>query len=110
MKRNIPMLILAFAFFTTKTDAQIQRGNLLVGGDIANFNLTLGGGGAFQMRIDPKLAFFIRDNVALGAYLDFGLATAKGAGTTTDYGVGALGRYYISDPKINVLRQGRLFF
>jgi hypothetical protein len=110
MKRNIPMLILAFAFFTTKTDAQIQRGNLLVGGDIANFNLTLGGGGAFQMRIDPKLAFFIRDNVALGAYLDFGLATAKGAGTTTDYGVGALGRYYISDPKVNVLRQGRLFF
>lgn len=110
MKRNIPMLIIAFAFFTTKTDAQIQRGNLLVGGDIANFNLTLGGGGAFQMRIDPKLAFFIRDNVALGAYLDFGLATAKGAGTTTDYGVGALGRYYISDPKVNVLRQGRLFF
>jgi hypothetical protein len=110
MKRNIPMLIIAFAFFTTKTDAQIQRGNLLVGGDIANFNLTLGGGGAFQMRIDPKLAFFIRDNVALGAYIDFGLATAKGAGTTTDYGVGALGRYYVSDPKVNVLRQGRLFF
>jgi hypothetical protein len=67
MKRNIPMLIIAFAFF-------------------------------------------IRYNVDLGAYLDFGLATAKGAGTTTDYGVGALGRYYISDPKINVLRQGRLFF
>jgi hypothetical protein len=24
--------------------------------------------------------------------------------------VGALGRYYISDPKVNILRQGRLFF
>ena len=110
MKRNILMLALALAFFATKSNAQIQKGNLLVGGDIANFNLTLGGGGAFQMRIDPKVAFFIRDNVALGAYLDFGLATAKGAGTTTDYGVGALGRYYVSDPKVNVLRQGRLFF
>ena len=110
MKRNIPMLIIALAFFTTKADAQIQRGNLLVGGDLANFNLTLGGGGAFQMRIDPKLAFFIRDNVAWGAYLDFGLVTAKGAGTTTDYGVGALGRYYINDPKVNVLQHGRLFF
>ncbi|HEY9341996.1 MAG TPA: hypothetical protein VIQ23_10465 [Hanamia sp.] len=110
MKRNIPMLIIALAFFTTKADAQIQKGNLLVGGDLANFNLTLGGGGAFQMRIDPKLAFFIRDNVALGAYLDFGLVTAKGAGTTTDYGVGALGRYYINDPKVNVLQHGRLFF
>lgn len=110
MKRNIALLITALVFFTTKADAQIQRGNLLVGGDIANLNLTLGGGGAFQMRIDPKLAFFIRDNVALGVYLDFGLATAKGAGTTTNYGAGALGRYYISDPKVDVLRQGRLFF
>ena len=110
MKRNISILALALVFFITKSDAQIQRGNLLVGGDIANFDLTLGGGGFFQMRIDPKVAFFIRDNVALGAYLDFELSTSKGGGTNTQYGVGALGRYYINDPKVNVLQHGRLFF
>jgi hypothetical protein len=111
MKKLFGSVIICVALFTTtKTSAQIQKGNLMVGGDIANLNLTLGGGGAFQVTIDPKLAFFIRDNVALGAYLDFGLATAKGAGTTTNYGVGALGRYYINDPAVNVLKHGRLFF
>ena len=43
-------------------------------------------------------------------YINFGLATAKGAGTTTDYGVGALGRYYINDSRVNIVQQGRLFF
>ena len=110
MKKIIGLVIICFTIFTTKTSAQIQKGNILVGGDIANLNLTLGGGGAFQVTVDPKVAFFIRDNIALGAYLDFGLATAKGAGTDTRYGVGALGRYYVNDPKVNVLNHGRLFF
>ena len=110
MKKIIGLVIICFTIFTTKTSAQIQKGNILVGGDIANLNLTLGGSGAFQVTVDPKVAFFIRDNIALGAYLDFGLATAKGAGTDTRYGVGALGRYYVNDPKVNVLNHGRLFF
>ena len=110
MKKIIYLLIILSAFFSTQSSAQIQKGNLLVGGDLANLNLTLGGGGAFQVRIDPKIAIFIKDNTALGAYVDFQLATAKGAGTTTNYGVGVLGRYYINDPKINVLHHGRLFF
>ena len=110
MKKIISLLIILSAFFSTQSSAQIQKGNLLVGGDLANLNLTLGGGGAFQVRIDPKIAIFIKDNTALGAYVDFQLATAKGAGTTTNYGVGVLGRYYINDPKINVLHHGRLFF
>ena len=110
MKKIIGLVIICFTIFTTKTSAQIQKGNILVGGDIANLNLTLGGSGAFQVTVDPKVAFFIRDNIALGAYLDFGLATAKGAGTDTRYGVGALGRYYVNDPTVNVLNHGRLFF
>ena len=110
MKKIIGLVIICFAIFTTKTNAQIQKGNILVGGDLANLNLTLGGSGAFQVTVDPKVAFFIRDNIALGAYLDFGLATAKGAGTDTRYGVGILGRYYVNDPTVNVLNHGRLFF
>jgi hypothetical protein len=110
MKKFIGIIIIAFTFCSNKSDAQIQRGNVLVGGDIANLNFDLGGGGAFQATIDPKIAFFLRDNLALGAYINFGLATAKGAGTTTNYGVGALGRYYINDSTTNVLKHGRLFF
>ncbi len=110
MKKTILILILSLTIFITKTDAQIQKGNILVGGDIAKLDLTLGGGGAFQANVSPKVALFIRDNIAVGGYIDFSLATAKGAGTTTGYGVGALGRYYLNDPMVNVLRQGRLFF
>ena len=110
MKKFIRIIILVLFFYSNKTNAQIQRGNLLVGGDIAHFNFDLSGGGAFQATVDPKVAFFLKDNLALGAYVDFGLATAKGAGTTTNYGVGALGRYYVNDSTTNILKHGRLFF
>ena len=94
MKKISSVFILIASFLiTNKLSAQIQRGNILVGGDIAGFNLDLGSGGAFQATIDPKIGFFLKDNVALGAYIDFRLSTAKGFGTTT-----------------NVLKHGRLFF
>ena len=110
--KKILSLCFVCGFFMVSMPAfcQLQKGNMLVGGDLADFNLTLGGGGAFSVSLTPKAAFFLNDNVALGAYLDFSLATAKGAGTTTGYGVGALGRYYVNDPKVNVLKHGRLFF
>ncbi|MEO8719553.1 MAG: hypothetical protein ABI297_03325 [Ginsengibacter sp.] len=110
MKKFTIFLLITFIFCSHNSNAQIQKGNVLVGGDIANLNLNLGSGGAFQATINPKVGFFVRDNLALGAYLSFGLATAKGAGTTTNYGVGALGRYYVNDSTTNILRHGRLFF
>src|SRR5689334_22719667 len=103
MKKNILLATLTLIFFISSARAQVQRGNLLVGADIANFDLSLNSGGNFNMRIDPKLAFFIRNNVAVGPYLNVGLATAKGAGTDVSYGVGLLGRYYINDSTINLL-------
>jgi hypothetical protein len=88
---------------------QKLRGNLLVGADLANFNLSLENDGSFTMRIDPKLAFFIRDNLAVGLYLNTGLSTYKGGGTNFNYGIGALGRYYINDSTVNMLKHGRFF-
>jgi len=92
--------------FSTAAVAQTQKGNLMVGGDISNFNLNfLGGGGgtAFTMDLTPKIAYFIRDNLALGGYGRFSLATAKDQGTNTTYGIGALGRYFIEDKKVRQL-------
>lgn len=91
------------------SEAQIQRGNVLVGADISNFQLSLNKGGAFNMTIDPKAAWFIRDNTALGAYLHFDLSTAKGAGTYTQYGVGALARQYMSGNAVPAVKHTRLF-
>jgi len=101
--------MIGLIFFVSSAKAQIQRGNLLVGADIANFNLNLNSGGAFSMRIDPKLAFFIKNNLAVGPYINLDLFTVKDQGTSVDYGVGALGRYYINDTAINLLKHGRFF-
>lgn len=104
-----PVLLLAGSLSVFSVKAQIQKGNVMVGGDISNFNLSLNSGNNFSMRIDPKAAWFIRDNIALGGYFNFGLATAKGAGTSVDYGFGGLARYYINDRNINPARHARFF-
>jgi len=109
MKKIIPLVTIALVLFVSTVKSQVQRGNLLVGADIANFDLSLNSGGNFNMRIDPELAFFIRNNIAIGPYLNLGLSTAKGAGTDVSYGVGLLGRYYINDSTINLLKRGRFF-
>ncbi len=108
MKKIIGIAIIALSFCSVKSIAQIQKGNVMVGGDLASLNF--GSGGYFNVNIDPKAAFFIKDNVALGAYILFDLTTAKDQSTATNYGVGALARYYVNDPKTNVLKHGRLFF
>ena len=110
MKKTIVLLLITTAFFSNKSNAQIQKGNYLVGGDIANFNFDLGSSENFSATLNPKVAWFVKDNTAVGGYINFGLQTSKGGTTTTSYGVGALARYYLSDPKTNVLKHGRLFF
>ncbi|MCO5236482.1 MAG: hypothetical protein M9933_09455 [Chitinophagaceae bacterium] len=96
-------------FFITKAQSQISRENIMIGGNISNMNFVLDDGGAFNMTLSPKAAWFIRNNLAVGAYVDFNLMTAKGTDPAINYGVGALGRYYINDPEINVLRKTRFF-
>ncbi|MDB5011194.1 MAG: hypothetical protein JWR67_3364 [Mucilaginibacter sp.] len=88
--------------------AQIQQGNVMIGGNFTNLNLGLNKPNVFSLDITPKAAWFIQDNVALGGYVNFGLQTAKGSSTTTTYGVGALGRYYTGSD-VTVLRHGRIF-
>lgn len=89
-------------------NAQIQKGNVMVGGNLTNINLGLDDPKIFSVDITPKAAWFIQDNVAVGGYVNFGLKTAKNSNTTTTYGVGALGRYY-TGKDVEVLRHGRFF-
>ncbi len=101
-------IILCAATFSAK--AQLQKGDVMVGADLADFNIQLNNPNTFSMTIDPKAAWFIKDNVALGAYVNLQLTTAKSAGTSVNYGVGALGRYYVADKNVNLLKSGRWFF
>ena len=108
MKKGLVLLGIA-SMIAFAGNAQLQKGNVLVGGNIANFNLGLNEGSVYNISIQPKAAWFVSDNLAIGAYLQFGIAGAKDAATTLNYGVGPLARYYASNSKMNVLKHGRWF-
>jgi hypothetical protein len=110
MKKITLMLAIIMTAGAFVGKAQIQRGNVLVGGELAEFDLGLSEGAYSNFRIIPKAAWFIKDNTAIGAYLNLEILTAKGQGTTFGYGVGALGRRYLSGNALDVLRHTRLYF
>lgn len=108
MKNLAYYLVVALVSTGLTAKAQIQRGNVMVGADLANISLGLDAPNVFSADLSPKAAWFIQDNIAVGGYLNFGIVTAKNSTTTTNYGVGALGRYYTGSD-VEVLRHGRFF-
>lgn len=108
MKKLILMSFIWTGIMAINAEAQIQKGNVLVGGDFADISLGLNNPKVFSLNLTPKAAWFIQDNVALGGYANLGITTAKGSSTTTSYGIGALGRYYTGQD-VEVLRHGRFF-
>lgn len=101
MKKHLLVLILTTAAFTATVSGQTQRGYYLIGGDLADISLGLSGGSPFSLSLSPKVAWFRNDNLAIGGFVDVGLSTAKGAGTSVNYGVGPLARYYFGTPVVN---------
>ncbi len=109
MKKHLLILSLLLLGVTYVAKAQLQKGNVLVGGDLANLQISLNKGGYFSMRINPKAAWFVKDNTALGAYLNFQITTGKNSGTQTNYGIGALARQYMGGNAVPAVAHTRLF-
>jgi hypothetical protein len=107
MKRVIitacSLLIMSAAF------TQTQKGYILVGADLADFNLNFQEGNTqFSLNLNPKAGWFIKDNVLLGPEVNFGITTYKGA-TAINYGVGAFGRKYFGAEATNLARTTKWF-
>ncbi|SEW55747.1 hypothetical protein [Chitinophaga arvensicola] len=104
MKRiRLLTLALAAVLFGATANAQIQKGNIMVGGTLANLGLNFQKESTqFSMDLTPKAAWFIKDGLALGGYVNFGLSTDN-PGTNTNYGVGALARYFVEDKNVRKL-------
>jgi hypothetical protein len=102
------LVIVIGLLYAGVTKAQIQEGNVMVGGNFANINLGLDNSKVFSVDLTPKAAWFIKDNTALGGYVNLGIQTAKNSATTVKYGVGALGRQYMG-PDMEVVKHGRFF-
>ncbi|TWW01289.1 outer membrane beta-barrel protein [Chitinophaga pinensis] len=101
--KKIRLLTLALIalFIGSTAFAQTQKGNLMVGSDITDFGFNFQKESTiFHVTVNPKLAYFIKDDLALGAYVNLGVQTTGGNGTNVDYGVGALARYYFQDKNI----------
>mgnify|MGYP003578731679 FL=1 len=106
-------VVLGAGLFST-ANAQIQEGNWMVGSSLLSSNFGLNTGAGYNIALQPRAAYFIKDNVALGGYVNLGISkVTKGSPTRFDYGVGALGRYYVSPGEAgvdNLLNHGRWFF
>ncbi len=89
-------------------NAQIRQGNVMVGGNIANVDLTFNS--HTSVDLTPKAAWFIKDGLAVGGYAKFGLAHTNGEdGNVYSYGVGPLARYFVGAEDIPAFRQTKLF-
>ncbi|RQP09049.1 MAG: hypothetical protein EAS48_09050 [Chryseobacterium sp.] len=83
-------------------NAQIQEGNWLVGGHVANIQFTK----PFTIDLSPKAAYFVKDNWAVGAGVDVKYAD----GSETTWSIAPFTRYYFNTNEIDgLLNHGRFF-
>jgi hypothetical protein len=101
MKKHLLGISVALLVLSTATHAQIQQGYYLIGGNLATSSIGFSDGTPFNLNITPKVAWFRNNNIAVGGFVDIGLSTAKDAGTTFNYGVGPLARYYFGKSDVN---------
>lgn len=112
MKKYLIVLTFAATGLISTVYSQIQQGHYMIGGEMVAANLGLNKGTGFNLAIMPQIAYFVRDNWAVGGYTNLGFNGAKGLPTTFKYGLGALSRYYLSPDEKgvdNLLKQGRFF-
>ncbi|HLR38001.1 MAG TPA: outer membrane beta-barrel protein [Chitinophagaceae bacterium] len=95
----LPLLVLLLQVVSSSVQAQTEKGNMMVGMQVANIGGTFqDGGNTFNLNLTPSAAYFVRNNLAIGGMLDLGLATQNKL-TTFSYGIGPWARYYFTTPQ-----------
>ncbi|WP_316803842.1 hypothetical protein [Pedobacter nototheniae] len=108
--KKLLITLLTASVVTLSAKAQISKGDVMIGANLSNINFALDKPNAFSLTLNPKAAWFIQDGLALGGDVSFGVETpGKGLGTTINYGVGALGRYYGSKGANELANHSRFF-
>lgn len=108
MKKLIFTIILG-STMAFGASAQIQKGNVMMGANLSDISLGLDKPNLFQLKINPKAAWFIQDGMAVGGEVQLGVVSQKGVGTSFTYGIGALGRYYGATGANEVVKNSRFF-
>ena len=76
-------------------EAAISQGNWMIGAGLGSTNYNFDTE-TFNIQVNPRAAYFISDNIAVGAQVELGL-TAYDGGTNFSYGVAPLVRYYFPE-------------
>ncbi len=89
--------------------AQTSKDWYIIGGQISNIGLGFQSGSTnFSLSLTPRVAWFIRDDFALGAEALLGFNTASGF-TSIGYGIGPIARYYFKGNGLEGVRKTRWF-
>ena len=89
-------------------NAQISDGNIIVGGNFADFNADFKN--KTSLTLTPKAAWFVQDGLAIGAYGNFGFEHINGGQTTYTYGIGPMARYYLMNDMVGKTQKVGFFF
>jgi hypothetical protein len=103
MKKLILGSLLSVALFANNAFGQTEKGNLLIGGSIANIRIGVVDAGGSSISLTPNAGYFVADGIAIGASLPIGFSSSSYDGfggkyttSSTNFGLGAFGRYYFS--------------
>lgn len=101
MKKIITIGFLGLLLAFSSANAQTEKGNLLLGGSLANLRIGVVDAGGSSFNITPSAGYFIADGVVVGASLPIGYnrssyndSWGKYVSTGTSFGIGAYTRYY----------------
>lgn len=96
-----PLLALAACgLLLPAAQAQTERGSKLLGVSVGNLSFQSGGyqGAVFSAALHPTVAYFLANNLALGAKLNFGYGRQRYGASSTyrqiNYGLSPFVRYY----------------
>ncbi|WP_205513910.1 hypothetical protein [Longitalea arenae] len=108
-KKNIKLLIISVFCCINIIKAQLQKGTTMWGGNLLGGYIQTDNAGELSVFLSPKVARFIGNGLALGAYANLGLARSYQVAIEWTYQAGVLGRYYFGKNAENVSGNGRLF-
>lgn len=103
------LLVLAVSFFGIIANAQTEKGNVIVGAQLANISADLRtGANSFNLSLSPRAGWFIKDDWAVGAKVDLDVTFQKG-NDPVNWGLVPFARYYFPGEGIEVVKKTRVF-
>lgn len=118
--KSIKVLIISLLFIAMKTNAQITKGNWMVGGtgNFSSYENKSSNNGTevtykgIGINISPKIGYFFANKFVAGTNVSIGYSKPKNFDSSLSYGIGPFARYYFlkEDKRVNFLIEANYNF